>query len=140
MQMELEENERDANAEPNDRIRKQKFAPQQIRGNQIKKAGDRESPQKPAPPRNDYVFERQSYQVQNVQPKDDFLDSRLISDLAEVSIPFPMRKICESEEQGGAWYVFGTKCILIREYDQDLLMVREYKSHGDEHFNSYMAN
>ena len=33
MQMELEENERDANAEPNDRIRKQKFAPQQIRGN-----------------------------------------------------------------------------------------------------------
>jgi len=35
--------------------------------------------------------------------------------------------------------VFGSKLILIKEYDEDLLSVREYKSHSDEHFNDYMA-
>ena len=55
------------------------------------------------------------------------------------SLPFPFAKICNDEEQGGAWWIFGTKCLLVREYDDDLLSVREYKGHGDEAFNSYLA-
>ena len=49
-----------------------------------------------------------------------------------------MTKLCIDSEQSGAWYVFGTKCLLIREYDDDLLWLQEYRSHGNEHFNVYM--
>ena len=50
-----------------------------------------------------------------------------------------MTKLCEDEEQGGAWYVFGTKCLLVREYDDDLLMVREFRSHSDEGLLAYLS-
>lgn len=67
------------------------------------------------------------------------LDGRVMADLAEYSLPFPFAKICNDTENGGGWWIFGTKCLLVREYDDDLLMVKEYKGHSDEHFNSYMA-
>ena len=49
-----------------------------------------------------------------------------------------MTKLFVDNDMGGSWYVFGTKCILVREYDDDLLWLREYKSEGDEHFNVWM--
>jgi len=67
------------------------------------------------------------------------LDSRVIQDLSEVSLPFPMTKIAKDTEQGGSWYIFGTKCLLVREYDDDFLMVREFGSYSDEHFNAYIS-
>ena len=75
-----------------------------------------------------------------MEPNYHFLDSRIVNDLQEISLPFPLRKIAVNSEGGGAWYVFGTKLLLIREYDEDLLMIREYKSHSDEHFNAYIES
>ena len=66
------------------------------------------------------------------------MDSRLVADLQEYSIPFPVRKIARHPEEG-AWYVFGTKLLQIREYDDDLLSVKEYMSHSDESFPSYIS-
>jgi len=88
------------------------------------------------PPRDDYVFERGSYAPQGVEPNYHFLDSRVVEVLQEVSLPFPVQKIARVDD--GAWYVFGTKLLLIQEYDETLLMVKEYKSHGEEHFPAYL--
>ena len=57
IQMEIDENGRD-DADPSDRIGKQKFAPSTIRSG--KQGGD-EPLTKPLPARTDYVFERQSF-------------------------------------------------------------------------------
>lgn len=72
-------------------------------------------------------------------PRSDFLDSRVVQEMSSLSMPFPLVKIKDDAQEEGAWYVFGSKLILIKEYDEDLLMLREYKSHSDEHFNDYMA-
>ena len=77
---------------------------------------------------------------QGVNPREDEIDTRVMDDLKDYSLPFPFVKICNDDEQGGGWWVFGTKLVLVREYDDDLLMVREYKSHGDENFGSYLAS
>ena len=29
---------------------------------------------------------------------------------------------------------------MVREHDEDLLMIKEYKSHSDDHFNAYIGN
>lgn len=36
--------------------------------------------------------------------------------------------------------MFGSKLVLIKEYDEDLLMLREYKSHSDVGFNDYVTS
>jgi hypothetical protein len=60
--------------------------------------------------------------------------------MSEISLPFPLLKVREDTKSEGAWYVFGTKLVLISEYDDDLLKLREYQSHSDEHFNAYMES
>ena len=137
MKQDMEGRARQDTGQDNDRIERQRFAPQQIRG----RAAESPSAARPQrPPNNDYVFERGSYAPQGVEPNYHFLDSRIVNDLQEISLPFPLRKIAVNSEGGGAWYVFGTKLLLIREYDEDLLMIREYKSHSDEHFNAYIES
>lgn len=66
------------------------------------------------------------------------LDARIISDMQEISMPFPMTKLCDGGERGGTWYVWGTKALLIRELDEDDLQVTEYQGYGEEHFLNYM--
>ena len=143
MEQEVSENDRNANV--------QKFkgrgiaagsrAPGKISGVFDDGPGDSDEEVKaPAPRNNSYQFNRQEYGPQGLAPQHDFLDSRLITELEEVSIPFPIIKIGPDAKQGGSHYVFGTKCVLIRELDEDQLMVREYKTESDTLFSIYAAN
>jgi len=68
------------------------------------------------------------------------LDSRINNDLQEVSLPVPLRKLVRNKDDDGAWYIFGTKLILIQEFDDELLSVKEWKSHGEHNFMSYFAS
>ena len=87
------------------------------------------------------MFQRGSYAPQGVEPNYHFLDSRIVADLQEASVPFPIRKLRENAntEEGGAWYIFGTRLVLIREYDEDTLMLKEYKSASNQSFEAYVA-
>ena len=125
MQGELDEGNKD---DDEDAINRRKFGPQHIRG------GDR-----PKPPNTKYQFQRSEYAPQGIEPNSVMLDSRLATDMKSVSLPFPLIKLCDDQEQGGSWYLLGTQLILVRPYDDDLLMVREFNAYSDEHFNSYMA-
>ena len=70
------------------------------------------------------------------------MDSRIVADLQEASLPFPLRKLAENpnKDEGGAWYIFGTRMVLIREYDDDRLMLKEYRSASDQDFEAYLAD
>ena len=141
MQQDLDEAERLASGDQSDRINRQKFVGQPIRsGRGAAQDGDAGMPQLA---RNDaYVFERGSYAPQGVEPNYEFLDSRIVENLQEASIPFPIRKMMKNrdEEEGGAWYIFGTRLVLIREYDDETLMLKEYKSASDQSFDAYIAS
>ena len=156
MQMDLADMDKEVGdeSEGGGRVRKQYFPPQQIRGNR-RDQSDRDGPGrtgpggnpklKPPPRNDDYVFEVQEYALQGVVPKSLVLDARVVEDMKHVALPFPMKKLCDDDEVGedgepvGAWYVFGTKLIYVSELDDDVLQVREYKSHGDVMFSSYIS-
>ncbi len=133
MQQELQEGENDLDDE--NHIKRTKFASQQIRTGGDASAATGPPMQRP---RDDYEFQRGSYAPQGVDPRSDFLDSRLVQEMSSLSLPFSLVKIRDDPKTEGAWYVFGTKLVLISEYDDDLLKIREYQSKSDEHFNDYM--
>lgn len=150
MQMELGEKDRDLGIDGEDRVKRQKFATQQIRGKAAKARGDNDDDddgpeeeykgtRNQIRPRVNHKFERMSFAPQGIDPRTDMVDARIIEDLNDISLPFPMQKFCPDKENDGAWYVFGTKAVLVREYDEDVLMLREYKSYSDEHFKSYVG-
>lgn len=135
MQQELQEGENDLDDE--NHIKRKKFASQQIRTGADASAASGPPMQRA---RDDYVFQRGSYAPQGVDPRSDFLDSRLVQEMSSISLPFSFVKVKDDSKTEGAWYVFGTKLVLISEYDEDLLKIREYQSHSDEHFNDYMQS
>ena len=90
MQMELAEQDRGDNIDDEDRVKRRKFAPQQIRTQQRDRDAQPDEEIPLPPPRNDYVFKRNFYAPQSFDPRNDFLDSRMITDLQSVSLPFPV--------------------------------------------------
>jgi len=84
---------------------------------------------------------RGSYAPQAIDPSSHFLDARIVENLQETSLPFPLRKLAinNDQEEGGAWYIFGTRLVLIREYDEDVLQLQEYKSSAPEELMAYLG-
>lgn len=144
MQMELDEKDRDEGLDTNDRTKRTKFASQQIRGQgATRMRGDDDGPVEESKGGGrqqmvNYNFERRAYHPQGVDMRTNLVDSRVVEDLKGISVPFPIQKFCEDNEKGGNWYVFGTKAVLVREVDQEHLMVREYMTQDDNEFRNYI--
>ena len=58
-------------------------------------------------------------------------DAEVADVLSKQSIPFPIIKLEEEKnEDEESKYLFGTRLLFVKEYDEDLLMVRENRSYG----------
>lgn len=98
----------------------------------------------------EFKVERKSYEPQNGDPRNNLRDAEVAEVLAKQSIPFPVIKLeseemknenndVEQEEIGESKYLFGTRLLFVKEYDEDMLVVRENRSYGQSDFDSYVA-